>query len=111
MIRSVRGGVFISSRPADTRLDNALPVLLIFMLLGSPLVWEHHPVFLALAYLIILKRLDRPWEWSLYGLAYFLEYLLPTFDFFPWSFGRLLSPLILLVLIYVASGRSEYGSL
>jgi hypothetical protein len=85
---------------------DAVPVLLLFMLLGSPLVWEHHPVFVALPYLLMLKVLEGPTEYGLYGLAYFLEYLLPTFDFFPWSFGRLLSPLILLGLIHRATVRT-----
>ena len=44
----------------------------------------------------MLKRLDTPHEWLWFGFAYLLEFLLPTFDFFPWSFGRLAAPLIIL---------------
>ena len=65
----------------------------------------------ALSYLLALKRVDTPAEYALYGLAYILEYQLPTFDFFPWSFGRLLSPLILLGIMYAGSQRPCDGAL
>jgi hypothetical protein len=111
MVLVMKNGTFVRTNQAGCSVYNALPVLLIFMLLGSPLVWEHHPVFVALPYLLVLKRLNGPSEWVLYGFAYFLEYHVPTFDFFPWSFGRLLSPLILLGIICATSRRTEDGSL
>jgi len=64
-----------------------------------------------LPYLLIIKQLTTPSEWVAYGFAFFLEYHLPTFDFFPWSFGRLLSPLVLLVIMYVTAKRTADGSL
>ncbi len=78
---------------------SAMPAMLILMVMVSPLVWEHHPVFLALSYIVIATVLT-PADWPLFGLAYFLEFLMPTFDFYPWSYGRLVSPLILLVLAW-----------
>jgi hypothetical protein len=82
-----------------------------FMLLGSPLLWVHHAVLVALPYLLMLKRVDTPTECVIYGFAFFLEYDVPTFDFFPWSFVRLLSPLILIYLMYATAARVEDGSL
>ena len=73
--------------------------MLILMVMVSPLVWEHHPVLLALSYVAVATVL-KPADWPLFGLAYFLEFLMPTFDFYPWSYGRLISPLILLFLAW-----------
>jgi hypothetical protein len=70
------------------------------MTLASPVVWEHHGIFVALSFLLMLKRLDLPSDWLWFGFAYLLEFLLPTFDFFPWSFGRLFAPLLILWLMW-----------
>jgi hypothetical protein len=70
------------------------------MTLASPIVWVHHGVFVGLAFLLLLKRLATPADWTLFGFAYFFEFLLPTFDFFPWSYGRLVAPLICLWLLW-----------
>jgi len=85
------------------RLYNAIPSLFILMTLASPIVWEHHGVFLTLTFLILLKKLDMPSAWAFFGFAYFFEFLLPTFDFFPWSYGRLVAPLICLWLMWQVS--------
>ena len=66
------------------------------MTLSAPVVWEHHGVFVALPFLVMLKRLETPHEWLWFGFAYLLEFLLPTFDFYPWSFGRLVAPMLIL---------------
>jgi hypothetical protein len=81
---------------AGSRMLNSLPPVLIAMTLLAPVVWEHHGIFVALSFLVMLKRLETPHEWLWFGFAYLLEFLLPTFDFFPWSFGRLVAPLIVL---------------
>lgn len=86
-------------------LYNAAPPLLVLMTMTAPLVWEHHPVFLALPYLVLLRDLDSARDWLWFGLAYFLEFLLPTFDFFPWSYGRLASPFIWLALAWSLSHK------
>ena len=86
-------------------LYNSIIVLFIVMNLASPLIWEHHGVFLTLPFLIMLKRLALTRHWLWYGFAYFLEFLMPTFDFFPWSYGRLLAPLIWLGLAWALSRK------
>jgi hypothetical protein len=105
MIRSVRSRSFFSSGGAGMQMLNAMPPLFIFMTLGSPVVWEHHGVFVALSFLLMLKRLETPHEWLWFGFAYLLEFLLPTFDFFPWSFGRLAAPLIVLWMMWRTAPR------
>ncbi len=99
---SVRSKAFVSESGA---VFNSMGPLLVAMTLLSPLVWEHHAVFCALPFLILLKRLTSGRDWAIFGFAYFLEFLLPTFDFFPWSYGRLVAPLVILWLTYTIAGR------
>ena len=96
MIRSVQAAQFVKRGPPGALMLNALPPLFVLMTLSAPVVWEHHGVFLALSFLVMLKRLETPHEWLWFGFAYLLEFLLPTFDFYPWSFGRLVAPMLIL---------------
>ncbi len=102
-VHTVRGKTFLDDDQRGSRLFNAIPALFILMTLASPLMWEHHGVFVSLPFLLLLKRLDTPGPWLLFGFAYLLEFFLPTFDFFPWSYGRLVAPLIVLWLIWRAT--------
>ncbi|GAB4540439.1 MAG: hypothetical protein Fur002_07110 [Anaerolineales bacterium] len=101
MARNVRAKTFSANA-----LLNALPALFVLMTLASPIVWDHHGLFTALAFLPLLKRIHEPAHWLTFGFAYFLEFILPSFDFFPWSYGRLLAPLLALWLMERLS-RSE----
>jgi hypothetical protein len=103
MCRNIQRETFYSGEGA--RLYNAIPSLLILMTLGSPIVWVHHGIFIGLSFLLLLKKLDSPSAWALFGFAYFFEFLLPTFDFFPWSYGRLFAPLICLWLMWKLPDR------
>jgi hypothetical protein len=87
----------------ENRLLNASPPLFILMTLASPIVWDHHGLFTSLAFLLMLKRINSPAAWTWFGFAYFLEFVLPSFDFFPWSYGRLIAPLIVLALMWMTS--------
>ncbi|MGA7194036.1 MAG: glycosyltransferase family 87 protein [Anaerolineales bacterium] len=107
MIQSVRYQVFFNGKEKGSKLANALPPLFILMTLASPVVWEHHGIFVALSFLLLLKRLDTPNEWIWFGFAYFLEFILPTFDFLPWSYGRLFAPLIILWLMWSATKKQN----
>jgi hypothetical protein len=86
---------------------NAVPPLFVLMTLASPIVWDHHGLFTTLAFLLMLKRINSPAAWVWFGFAYFLEFILPSFDFFPWSYGRLIAPLIILVLMWQVSQKRE----
>ena len=101
----VRNKTFFSGEE-NLRLYNALPLLCILMLLAAPLIWEHHGIILTLPFLLIIKRLDASADWLWFAFAYFLQFLLPTFDFYPWSYGHLLAPLILLWLILRTDSES-----
>ena len=103
--KCVRARTFLQSEERGTRLLNAVPPLCVLMTLASPVVWEHHGIFTALAFLLLLKKIESPSERMWFGFAYFLEFILPTFDFFPWSYGRLVAPLIILGLMWLASRR------
>ncbi len=105
MLRLVRGRSFFKPDEAGARMLNAAPPLFILFTLASPVVWEHHGVFVALSFLLMLKRLETPSQWLWFGFAYLLEFLLPTFDFFPWSFGRLVAPLMVLWLMWRTGAR------
>jgi hypothetical protein len=85
--------------------------LLILSTLFSPLIWEHHGVFLALPFLVLLKRLSSGGEFIWFGFAYFFEFILPTFDFFPWSYGRLFSALTCLGLCWYLSKKKDLSPL
>jgi hypothetical protein len=98
---NIRQETFFSGE--GKRLYNAIPSLFILMTLASPVVWEHHGIFVSMSFLVLLKKLDRPAEWAFFGFAYFFEFLLPTFDFFPWSYGRLVAPLVCLWLMWQVS--------
>jgi hypothetical protein len=91
----------------ENKLLNAVPSLFILMTLASPIVWDHHGIFLTLSFLLLVKRIENPNHWLLFAFAYFLEFILPSFDFFPWSYGRLLAPLIVLWLMFVTSKNNE----
>jgi len=104
-VRAAHHRLFLAGEGRVATLFNALPPLLVMMVTASPLVWEHHGVMLGLSYLVLIPVLSNRREWSLFAFLYFLEFLVPTFDFFPWSYGRLLSPLLLLWLTWSVCGR------
>jgi hypothetical protein len=97
MVQTVRAQSFSK----ENRMLNAIPPLFILMTLASPIVWDHHGLFTSLAFLLMLKRINSPAAWAWFGFAYFLEFVLPSFDFFPWSYGRLIAPMIVLALMWI----------
>lgn len=108
MRQNIRRASFFSGKNA--RLYNAIPSLFILMTLASPILWEHHGIFVSLSFLLLIKKLDTTADWCLFGFAYFFEFLLPTFDFFPWSYGRLIAPLIVLGLMWKVARQSHVSS-
>jgi hypothetical protein len=103
MIQTIRAQSFSK----ENRLLNAVPPLFVLMTLASPIVWDHHGLFTSLAFLLMFKRVNSPAAWTWFGFAYFLEFVLPSFDFFPWSYGRLIAPLIVLWLIWQTAKNDE----
>jgi hypothetical protein len=103
---SVRSKGFFSNSEGKGNLFDFIIPLFVGMTLLSPLVWEHHALFLTLPFLLLLKKLESPAEWVLYGVVYLLVFITPTFDYFPWSYGRLVGILILLGLLWKTQARS-----
>jgi hypothetical protein len=99
-------GFFSSGEDARHLYDTIIP-LFVGMTLLSPLVWEHHALFLTLPFLLLLKKLASPAEWIAYGAVYLLVFLIPIFDYFPWSYGRLVGILILLGLLWITRDRDK----
>ncbi len=91
----------------ENRLLNAAPSLFVFMTLGSPIVWDHHGMFVTLAFLLLFKRIHTPAHWMIFLSIYFFQFMLPSFDFFPWSYGRLFAPMIALWRMYVTRKEEE----
>ena len=113
ILLSIRAKGFFSAESKEARLFNSIVPLFVGMTLLSPLVWEHHALFLTLPFLLLLKKLESPTEWILYAVVYLLVFLVPVFDYFPWSYGRLLGMLILLALLWKSNdrGRNTFFSL
>lgn len=99
--------ILAQSFSKENRLLNAAPALFVFMTLGSPIVWDHHGMFTTLAFLLMLKRIQSPSHWMIFLAAYFFEFMLPSFDFFPWSYGRLVAPMVILWLMYATRKNEE----
>jgi len=104
---SVRTRMWSTRNDGVGLLHNSLPLLLFVMVFMSPLVWEHHFVFLSLPFLLIIRKLRTSLEWVAYGFSYLCVYLMPTFDFYPWSFCRLLGAGIVFVLCVRLSSRGD----
>lgn len=104
MIKNIRSQLFASN---GNIILNAIPPLFIFMTLASPIVWDHHGLFVTLSFLLMLKRMDMPAMWIWFGFAYFLEFVMPSFDFFPWSYGRLIAPVIVLALMWFSAKKDK----
>jgi hypothetical protein len=89
---------------ADLALSHGLAAdALGFMILLSPLVWEHHFVLILPLSIWALSVHKREHFWPIV-LANVLVYLLPTFDLFPLSYHRLVG---LCLLLYFTAPRSD----
>jgi len=103
---NVRTSAFFSEARGNF-LYNSAPALMILLTVVSPRVWEHHGIFLTLPFLILLKTLSNEMDWFLFILASFFEFIIPTFDFYPWSYVRMVAPLVILWLLWMMSKRDK----
>jgi hypothetical protein len=92
-----------------SKIYNAIIPFLFAMVIASPLIWEHHGIFLSLPFLLLLKKAESPAEWIWFGAAYLFVFLIPTFDFFPWSYTKLFGILTIIGLLW-ATDRRESNS-
>jgi hypothetical protein len=84
---AIRKRTFSGGSPVPIALVlDAYPVLMLFLMSVSPLVWEHHPVIIVLSLLAMLKQVDSEADALLWFGAWFLCFFVPTFDLYPFSF-------------------------
>jgi hypothetical protein len=107
IILGVRSRIFFPEKKAGAALYNSIVPLLIAMTILSPLIWEHHGVFLALPAILLIRKLESPAEWTFFGMAYLFVFLMPTFDYYPWSYIRLLGILTLLALLWKVRSQQD----
>lgn len=107
MIKNIRNRSFTNGKD---KMLNAIPPLFVVMTLVSPIVWDHHGIFVTLSFLLMLKLINTPNLWMWFGFAYFLEFVTPSFDFFPWSYGRLVAPMIVLALMWFVAKKDQPSS-
>ena len=84
--RAFSGGRAELAGSNAARVHDSYPVLMLFLMSVSPLVWEHHPVIIVLSLLLMLKRLENQADALLWLGAWFLCFLTPTFDIYPYAF-------------------------
>lgn len=92
--------------PANSRYHAALPLCFI-VVTASPTIWVHHLAFLSLPAIWLLFRLDGTRQWSLYAIAYALLFWLPVFDWWPWSYLRVVGWVLLLALLSLVVLRQQ----
>lgn len=108
LVRSWKRIAGARSLPPDPWEDRALSHGLAadalgFMLLLSPLLWEHHFVLILPLSIWALSAHKRE-HFSLIVMANVLIYLIPTFDLFPFSYHRLVG---LCLLVYCTAPRPD----
>jgi hypothetical protein len=101
--------VFARTEGAEGAVLNAVPGLLALMIMLQPIAWPHHCIFLGIPFLLLLTRIETSAEWTVLGAAYFLVFLMPVHDFFPWSYGRLAAVVVWFWLARSVSRRAGEG--
>jgi hypothetical protein len=106
----VRRGTFDSGKRRGSReamVENAFVVLPFLMTLMSPLIWEHHPVFVIVPFMILFGRLETARELLIFAVAWASVFVVLTFDIYPFSYHRLVGLLLGLGLITYVGKRQR----
>jgi hypothetical protein len=77
-------------------LVNGLVPMMFLLPAVAPTVWPFHLVLLIVPAVLTLTHMRGPRRVGLWSVGYFLTFVLPIFDFYPWSYLRLLGWLALL---------------
>ncbi|MDB4988194.1 MAG: hypothetical protein JWN04_3372 [Myxococcaceae bacterium] len=118
-LRAIKARTFSLGAAGDAVHDartalvlDSYPILMLFLTTVSPLLWEHHPVLILLSLLVMLKRLDCQADAALWLISWFLIFLVPTFDVYPFSYritvGAALSYWLLLRLVRREAAPGRY---
>ena len=111
--RSIRKQSFYTQPGSYVIVHNGFVAISFLMITISPIIWEHHPVFVIPAFIILASNLKSIGEWIAYLVSYFLIFIVPTFDFFPFSYHRLLGLIICYFLLWkiAREAKPQYGLL
>ncbi len=74
---------------------------------NEPMNTDAQRPFIIPVFLLMLKKISSPGQLFLYVLAWFLIFVVPTFDCYPFSYHRLLGLLICYVLQWQISGSKR----
>lgn len=104
--KCIKRRIFFQGEKRQEVIYNGYVVLIVLMTMISPIVWVHHLVFLIFPFLIFLRRLKSVDEYFFFAVSYFLIFLMPTFNFFPFSYLRLLGVVFCFVLLWSFSKKT-----
>ncbi len=97
---AMRDGVLVRSGPSVERvIGSSIVVLSILTLLISPSIWIHHCVFVLFPALAIVLALRTATDVFVFGVAYFLVFLIPVNEIYPLAYLRLVGLLTLAALV------------
>lgn len=85
------------------RTERDFPIALLAMILLSPVVWEHHWVWVALPCALVVGGRVSVASRTLALLGTTLIFFVPTFDFFPLSYHRLFGLLLVIIALQRAA--------
>jgi len=110
---AVRMRLFCREETVPAVVLNSFIVLILLMMMLSPLVWAHHLVLIIFPFLVMLKRLSRPLDWMLYLAAWALIFVIPVFDFYPFSYKNLFAVVLCYILLirFLRNGADEPDSI
>lgn len=89
--------------------DAAFVVLSLGMLVVSPSIWVHHALLALMPALVIVLWVRRVGDAAALGVAYFLVFLVPVHEVFPFTYLRLAGLLAFAVLAGRATRQGEAG--
>lgn len=102
----IKNRTFFQGEKRMEVIYNGYVVLIVLMTMLSPIVWVHHLVFLIFPFLIFLKKLTRVEEYFFFAVSYFAIFLMPTFNFYPFSYLRLVGVALCFVLLWGFSKKT-----
>lgn len=106
-VRALRNESFYArGTPTERAVYNMVPMLCLLLLTFSPLLWEHHPVFILLTMLLLFTRIDGRGDGLLWLISWFLCFATPTFDLYPLSYRILVGVAVAYWLGFRVTGRA-----
>lgn len=96
--KAAQTNIFYDNNKRENKVFNSVIICLFLMLILSPLIWVHHAVFVIFPCLILSKRIASSGQLFIFLGAYIAIFLIPTFDFYPFSYIRTIGVMLLLIL-------------